>query len=75
MAQIRLARRAIVPDQDRSGSTHTSPSQDKEEEEDGLDLVVEGEIYYERVYRAFVCRNATLSGEGIGDDQDMPTET
>jgi len=66
MAQTRLARRAIDPHQGRSGPTHTSPSQDKEEEEDGLDLVVEGEIDYEWVYCTFVRRNATLSGEGIG---------
>jgi len=74
MAQTRLAQGAIDPHQDRSGSTHTSSSQDEEEEEDGLDLVVEGEIDYERVHRAFVCCNATLSRERIGDDQDMSTE-
>ena len=74
MAQTRLAQGAIDPHQDRTGYTHTSSSQDKEEEEDGLDLVVEGEIDYEGVYRAFICRNATLSKEGIGDDQDMSTE-
>ena len=44
----------------RNECTHTSPSEDKEEEEDGFDLVVEGEIDDERVYRALVCRNATL---------------
>ena len=72
MAQTRLAQGAIDPYQDGGGSTHTSAGQDKEEEEDGLDLVVEGEIDYERVHRAFVCRDATLSREGIGYDQAMP---
>jgi len=74
MAQTRLGQDAIDPNQDGNGSTHTSSSEDKEEEEDGFDLVVEGEIDYERVYRAFVCRYATLSGEGIGDGQDAPAE-
>lgn len=54
----------------RSGCTHTSASEDKEEEENGFDLVVEGEIDDERVYCALVCRDATLFREGIGDDQE-----
>lgn len=58
----------------RSGSTHTSPSEDKEEEEDGFDLVVEGEIDDERIYRALICSYATLSREGIGEDQDTQAE-
>jgi hypothetical protein len=61
MAQARTARDAIDPDQQEVDGTHTSTSEDKEEEENGFDLVVEGEIDDERVYRALVCRNATLS--------------
>ena len=49
MAQTRLAQDAIDPYQYRNEATHTSSSEDKEEEEDGFDLVVEREIDDERV--------------------------
>ena len=62
MAQTRLAQDAIDPDQQRIGATHTSSSEDEEEKEDGLDLVVKGEKDYERVHRALVCRDTTLRG-------------
>jgi hypothetical protein len=71
MAQTWLAQDAIDRHQQGNGSTHTSTSEDEENEEDGFDLVVEGKIDDERVYRLFVGRDATLPvREGIGDDQD-----
>jgi len=75
MAQTRLAQAAIDPHQHKSRSTHTRAGEDKEEEEDRLYLVVEGEIDYERVYCGLVGRDATLSSEGIGDDQDTSAKT
>jgi len=60
MAQNLSSQRRDRPRPARGGFTHTSAGEDKEEEEDGFDLVVEGKIDDERVYRALICGDATL---------------
>jgi len=70
-AGLRSIQDGIDPIQRRSGSTHASSSEGEEEEEGEFDRVVEGEINYKRVYRAFIRRDAALPRERNGYGQDL----
>jgi hypothetical protein len=70
MAETLPGQDAIDPSQQRGEFTHTSASEDKEEDEDGFNLIVKREVDDEGIYSLFVGRDTGLDGERIGDDQD-----
>jgi hypothetical protein len=71
MAETLPAQDAIDPGQLRGEFTHTSASEDEEEDEDGFNLVVKRKVDDERIYSLFVGRDTGLDGGRIREDQDV----